>query len=106
MNGQFDLCTHWVRAMKDSAALGKVVVERHELGYSAHPWERNCALTSTRKWGQKLKKAWWWGEEGELCFRGSTVSFMKKLTETIKPTMKPFTDGLVNIHLVDYLWQI
>lgn len=42
--------------MKDSTALGKVVVERQGLGYLAHPWEGDYALPSTRKWGQKLKK--------------------------------------------------
>lgn len=56
--------------------------------------------------GAKPEKTWRWGQEGELGYRRSMIFFVKKLTETLKPTMKPFTDEVVNIHLVDYLWQI
>lgn len=42
------------------------------------------------------ERACWGGQEVELWSRGSTVSFMRKLTRTIKPTMKPLTNKVVD----------
>lgn len=56
VNRQSVLGRHWLRAMKDSATLDKMVMERQGLDCSTHPWKENYVLTSTRRAGQKLNR--------------------------------------------------